>query len=651
MELTSTTVLAAALFAIVYCSVGLSNYDMVNNSESIRRLLKEETDFREVAVQAMMRTPGWNAARQDDSESNKMITDENKGILSVNDMYIFTPREEYERLNQKYTEDPSAMPSPYHSLLSQSTIAGLNLPTKDARHNFIRPYNATQVIKTLSHFNSHGLILRYSGISDRFSIYVSRFEPWPRPVAMRARIVKDFLSRILREDHPHRFQKGQPDFSVVLSTGDSPKVKCDCMSIPSNREDSPSFLEKDILKKLSKNEEICNRYEFSPIWNFGSGFVNPETMPSVVTFTPWFHHLSCFESFRFNNKVCDQFLEHGLYFGENRSNLKDDLSSKEGSQSREDEIIAHELAQHLLAVDIAQMPTFYHLRPQIIWRGTNFSFLNCLTSGYHRYSFPPETIRRGNDADGFKAGLFRNWDTVTPRWKGVALSLDAESEARALNEAQTRTQTSGVSDFQFKENMPWIDVKFTDKHKSQKETDKWDHFRELGANVVAEHMNWKEASTYKYHIDFGGGGGTTWTGVEAKLALPGVLFHHETPTYDWFHEDLIPWVHYIPVSTELEDLKEKFEWAESHQVEAKSISDAATAFMRYMGTMEYWERAYDRTFLKRMLPTIDAYKPMETSLHLEEELADAFGNGSMSRDEESFLLLAEELGHPLKKML
>ena len=43
MELTSAAVFAAALFAIVYCSVGLSNYDMDNNNESIRRLLKENT--------------------------------------------------------------------------------------------------------------------------------------------------------------------------------------------------------------------------------------------------------------------------------------------------------------------------------------------------------------------------------------------------------------------------------------------------------------------------------------------------------------------------------------------------------------------------------------------------------------------------------
>ncbi len=46
----------------------------------------------------------------------------------------------------------------------------------------------------------------------------------------------------------------------------------------------------------------------------------------------------------------------------------------------------------------------------------------------------------------------------------------------------------------------------------------------------------------------------SWKGVQSKLALPGVLFHHETPTYDWFHEDLIPWVTYIPVSMDLEDV-------------------------------------------------------------------------------------------------
>lgn len=56
--------------------------------------------------------------------------------------------------------------------------------------------------------------------------------------------------------------------------------------------------------------------------------------------------------------------------------------------------------------------------------------------------------------------------------------------------------------------------------------------------------------------------------------------------------------------------------------------------MRYMGTLEYWERMYDRLFLKRMGPTMDAYHQME----------------GLEPGEDAFLKLAKELNFPLKKL-
>jgi hypothetical protein len=612
---------------------------------------QDGSDLREAAVQAIIRTPGWHIE----------INMDKKVKATIKEMYMFAPREDYERLKKKYSEDPSSMSPPYHSLLHPSTIASLNIPPKESKHSYIRPYGAAQVIKTLSHFDNEAFILRYSGVSDRFSLYIPKPQRWNTRFASHARAVEDVLVPILREDHSDRFKKGQPEFSVVISTGDSLKMTCDCMSTPGNRESPPSFLEDDILSILSKNnKDVCNRYEFSAIWQFGSGFVNPEVMPTMVTLPPWnFQHLGCFQSFRFGNKVCSEYIEQsgvnplGIYFGNHLMDVEIEGTSGEETEQHTKEIfLAQEKGRRLgegagetILVDssqnqngqnpealrqkkTAQVPIYDYLRPQIIWRGTNFSFLNCLTSGYHQFKLTPQKIPGENNAEGFTKGLFEIWDTLTPRWKAVALTLEAESFA-----SQER-----VSKLNFNEALPWIDAKFTDKHRSQVETDNWHHFLEMGGNVVAEYMDGNEAASFKYHIDFGGGGGTTWNGVKEKLALPGLLFHHHTPTYDWFHEDLIPWVHYIPISTELEDLKEKFDWAESHPEEAKSISDAATAFVRYMGTMEYWERIYDRVFVKRPTPSIEAYQPMEASMHSEQD------------DEKVFLELAKELGFPLKRL-
>jgi len=105
------------------------------------------------------------------------------------------------------------------------------------------------------------------------------------------------------------------------------------------------------------------------------------------------------------------------------------------------------------------------------------------------------------------------------------------------------------------------------------------------------------------------GGGTSWTGTIEKLALPGVLFHHVTPTKDWFYDRLQPWVHYIPVDSDLTDLREKFEWAESHPVEAQKIAEAGTEFARWIGTPEGFAELYQQHLVAPLREIINAYQP------------------------------------------
>ncbi len=108
-----------------------------------------------------------------------------------------------------------------------------------------------------------------------------------------------------------------------------------------------------------------------------------------------------------------------------------------------------------------------------------------------------------------------------------------------------------------------------------------------------------------YHINLGGGGGTTWflnmqhplshrTGVSSKLTLPGVLFHHKTPPTTSSTNYLLPWIHYIPISAGLSCLWKKCLWAKAHPWETQASSKARTVFIQYMGIDEYWERAMER---------------------------------------------------------
>ena len=107
--------------------------------------------------------------------------------------------------------------------------------------------------------------------------------------------------------------------------------------------------------------------------------------------------------------------------------------------------------------------------------------------------------------------------------------------------------------------------------------------------------------------------GTTWSGTTEKLAMPGLLFHHETPTKDYIHDLMFPWVHYVPIAPDLRDLREKFEWAESHPEAAKRIARQGSELMRSLGTVEGFEGMYEKVFVENVERVIDAYQPVRVS--------------------------------------
>jgi len=252
------------------------------------------------------------------------------------------------------------------------------------------------------------------------------------------------------------------------------------------------------------------------------------------------------------------------------------------------------------------------LIPQLVWRGTDFRFLS-IQNSLERPSFEKHVEGKGNsNANKNKAAttiLRENIHKWLPRWKGVVYTAESEIEA-------TRTKTLP------KINMKFADVAEGGKHPAigAKEYKKWE---KIGFPVAGERMNEVVLSKYKYHIDIGGGGGTTWTGTVRKLGMPGLLFHHITPTKDYIHDQIQPWVHYVPVQSDLSDLMEKLEWAETHQAEARRIAETATALMEHLSTSVGFEPLFEQNMLNPLLGVIEAYKPM--NLRDEKSWDDAFG--------------------------
>ena len=64
--------------------------------------------------------------------------------------------------------------------------------------------------------------------------------------------------------------------------------------------------------------------------------------------------------------------------------------------------------------------------------------------------------------------------------------------------------------------VPWVNIKFANINDGGRkvlasEHEEYKLLSELGISVIGDYVNMIEQAKYKYHIDLGGGGGTTWT--------------------------------------------------------------------------------------------------------------------------------------------
>jgi hypothetical protein len=81
---------------------------------------------------------------------------------------------------------------------------------------------------------------------------------------------------------------------------------------------------------------------------------------------------------------------------------------------------------------------------------------------------------------------------------------------------------------------------------------------------------------YRYLLDIGGAG---YSGRLKFLLFSGrLLFLVDRLYVEYFHDDLKPFVHFIPVSSDLSDLLEMHDWVASHTREAETIARNALAY-------------------------------------------------------------------------
>jgi hypothetical protein len=316
-------------------------------------------------------------------------------------------------------------------------------------------------------------------------------------------------------------------------------------------------LDDTVYLKCMDQPEGCGHFNYPPILSFASVQKDDRIAPSIQVF-PHAYYAGCMIAWRRARAAAPQEKQRVCKTWP----VPDDFSSA-GSWSK--------------------------LKPQVVWRGSNFHFLGDFEQ-FKGLQTINGALRSETNLSEHKVVeiLLDETQLLRPRIRAVAMSLKAESD------------TSKV---------PWIDAKFVVKDLSNQQAMK-DSGGEF--SMTAKSMDRKEMAQYKYFVDIGGGSGTSWLSTIAVLAMPGLLFHHETTMKDWYYGEIQPWVHYVPVNIDLTDLHEKFEWAQSNPAQAEIIAKAGQDFAAGTLAENYIKTTHERFFREYLGEVVEAYRPLDS---------------------------------------
>lgn len=84
----------------------------------------------------------------------------------------------------------------------------------------------------------------------------------------------------------------------------------------------------------------------------------------------------------------------------------------------------------------------------------------------------------------------------------------------------------------------------------------------------------KVSNSYKYLIDVDGNS-NAWSALFQKLLSGSVVLKvaSQNNFRQWYYDDLIPWVNFVPVESDMSDLVEKVHWLLDHDGEARKIGE------------------------------------------------------------------------------
>lgn len=135
-----------------------------------------------------------------------------------------------------------------------------------------------------------------------------------------------------------------------------------------------------------------------------------------------------------------------------------------------------------------------------------------------------------------------------------------------------------------------------------------------------KHIGFFEFFKHKYQLNIDG----TVAAYRLPYLLTGdaLVFKQDSEYYEHFYDRIKPWVHYVPLKRNLEDVLEKIKWAREHDDEARKIQMAATKLAREILTPDqlfcYYTVAF-KEYARRQTRPVKVLKSMEEVKHQQKD--------------------------------
>jgi len=337
---------------------------------------------------------------------------------------------------------------------------------------------------------------------------------------------RDFITSAIERYYPSRIAPGSPPFHVFFEVDDSPVTPC----------------------MGRRGRSRCHAESWEPIFAFGSSPKDSRVMPSMRSAT-LIALGSCILPLATvspsGNMTVTKDTEPLCRFFEYPERVED-MSQCDGGAGARAITCRYYGLFNMDAMVNKEEYKWDNLIKKAIWRGSDFHF-----------------YQRGDPGAKPEATRFIGQ---------IGASRDKKAAIEALLAGSTiGPRLRAVLMSQLNPNL--IDAKFFN----------WNDKRYPGLDlglVTKDHIEENVMGKYKYQLDLGGGGGTTWSGVIPKLSMPGVLFHHETAMKDSYFDQLKPYVHYLPLKEDLSNFEELVRFVETNATEAQAISQRASDWVR-----------------------------------------------------------------------